>query len=348
MRTLKPSTLLAVAIAALGLFCPVRASADDGGLHVVQAGETLYSIASYYGVSADAIAAANGIANPDYIRAGQSLRVPGSSMPAPHGAHGDVAASHWGGGRYVVKPGDTLHAIAWQTGTSVSAIMAANGIANPNLIYAGQALVLPGAGAPGHPKPGPDHGPWQPPAECGYRTTVKGGDTLSAIAWRTGSTIEALARANGIRYPYLIYAGQQLHVPCGHGHPGPGGPGKPGHRPPPARPTARPGLVPAACHRTIQIVEPLNLARVSGTLHIIGTADIPNQQFYKLEYARGTNPLPSEFHSIGEVIRQRVRDGMLGVWYLGNMPAGDYQLRLTAVDTAGQFPTPCTVRLTVN
>ena len=345
MPTLKASVKLAVALAAFGLLRPVSAAADDRGVHIVQAGETLYSIAGYYGVSAEAIAAANGIANPDYIRAGQTLRVPGAAMPAPSGSWGDVGASGWGGGRYVVKPGDTLQAIAWRTGTSVSAIMAANGIANPNLIYAGQALVLPGGHAPDGP--GPDHGPGQPPAQCGYRTIVKGGDTLSAIAWRTGSTIEALARANGIGYPYLIYAGQALHVPCAGGRPGPGGPAKPGHRPP-ARPTARPGLVPAACNRNIQIVDPLNLEHVSGTLYVIGTADIPNLQFYKLEYARGTNPLPSDFHSIGEVIRQRVRDGMLGVWYLGNMPAGDYQLRLTAVDTAGQFPTPCTVRVTVN
>lgn len=343
MRTFTRITVLALALAAFGLLGSRPASANQGGVHVVQAGETLYSIAATYGVSADAIAAANGIMNPDYIRAGQSLSIPGAAMPGPGGPW-EFETHQWGAGNYIVKPGDTLYSIAWRTGTSVSAIMAANGIANPNVIYAGQALTLPG-GHPGGPGgPGPDHG--KPGQSCGYRTTVKGGDSLSAIAWRTGSTIQAIARANSIAYPYLIYPGQQLHVPCADGRPAPP-PHRPGQRPP-ARPTAAPGLVPAACHRNIQIVDPLNLEHVSGTLYVIGTADIPNFQFYKLEYARGTSPLASEFHSIGEVIRQRVRDGMLGVWYLGNMPAGDYVLRLTAVDTAGQFPTPCSVRVKVN
>lgn len=341
MRTFTRTIILAGALAAFGLLGSRPAAADDRGGHVVQAGETLYSIAAYHGVSAEAIATANGIANPDYIRAGQILRIPGSDMPGPSGENWPVEASGWGGGRYVVKPGDTLSSIAWRTGTSVSAIMAANGIANPNMIYAGQALVLPGGGH-GDPGPGPDWGHDKPEHGCGYSIVVKGGDSLSAIAWRTGSTIHAIARANGIGYPYLIYAGQQLHIPCGDGHHGPP-PRKPG-----PRPTARPNLQPAACNRNIQIVDPLMNEHVSGTLYIIGTADIPNFQFYKIEYARGTSPLPSEFNSIGEVIRQRVRDGMLGVWYLGNMPAGDYTLRLTAVDTAGQYPTPCSVRVHVN
>ena len=340
MRTIIRTTLLAFALVAFGLLDSRSAAANNDGVHVVQAGETLYSIAARYGVSADAIAAANRNMNPDYIRAGQSLSIPGAAMPGPGGPW-EVETHQWGG-RYIVKPGDTLYSIAWRTGTSVSAIMAANGIGNPNVIYAGQALTLPGGMQPG--PGGPDHGKPQPQPQCGYRTTVKGGDSLSAIAWRTGTTINALARANGIAYPYLIYPGQQLHVPCADGRPGQ--PHKPGPRPT-ARPTST-GLVPAACNRNIQIVDPLNLEHVSGTLYVIGTADIPNFQFYKLEYARGTAPLNSEFHSIGETIRQRVRDGMLGVWYLGNTPAGDYVLRLTAVDAAGQFPTPCSVRVKVN
>ena len=45
-----------------------------------------------------------------------------------------------GGGTYVVQSGDTLSGIAAELGTSVGALAAANGIANPDLIYAGQTL----------------------------------------------------------------------------------------------------------------------------------------------------------------------------------------------------------------
>ncbi len=46
---------------------------------------------------------------------------------------------------YTVQPGDTLSRIASRTGASVADIMDANGLANPNLIYVGQALIIPGA-----------------------------------------------------------------------------------------------------------------------------------------------------------------------------------------------------------
>jgi rare lipoprotein A len=45
-----------------------------------------------------------------------------------------------GGGAYVVQQGDTLSGIAFQLGTTVEYLAASNGIANPDLIYAGQTL----------------------------------------------------------------------------------------------------------------------------------------------------------------------------------------------------------------
>jgi rare lipoprotein A len=45
-----------------------------------------------------------------------------------------------GGGAYVVQRGDTLSELAFQWGTTVEALAAANGIADPDLIYIGQTL----------------------------------------------------------------------------------------------------------------------------------------------------------------------------------------------------------------
>jgi murein DD-endopeptidase MepM/ murein hydrolase activator NlpD len=55
--------------------------------------------------------------------------------------------------RYTVQGGDSLSRIAGQYGVSIDALMVANGITNPGLIYPDQALVIPAAGA-GAPIPG--------------------------------------------------------------------------------------------------------------------------------------------------------------------------------------------------
>jgi len=59
---------------------------------------------------------------------------------------------------HVVQRGDTLARIAARHGVSVSAIVAANGIRNANLIYTGQRLVIPGKTAP-VPAPNPGSAP---------------------------------------------------------------------------------------------------------------------------------------------------------------------------------------------
>lgn len=70
---------------------PTVAPSAAGAVHVVQAGENLTWIARRYGVSVDAIVAANGIANPSRIYGGQQLTIPGSSaVPAPAGPSADA------------------------------------------------------------------------------------------------------------------------------------------------------------------------------------------------------------------------------------------------------------------
>jgi LysM repeat protein len=103
--------------------------------HIVQPGETLFRIALQYETTVDAIAKANNIVNPWFIYVGQELIIPtgGGGMPSPGP----------GGQTYVVQPGDTLYSIAVRYDTTVQAIMVANNLSNPNLIYVGQTLKVP-------------------------------------------------------------------------------------------------------------------------------------------------------------------------------------------------------------
>ena len=100
---------------------------------------------------------------------------------------------------HVVQWGENLYRIAIRYGTTVEAIANANGIVNPHRIYAGQRLVIPH----GHPTP-PTQGFWY---------TVQWGDTLSGIAWRYGRNMWAIANANGIANPNVIYASQRIYIP---------------------------------------------------------------------------------------------------------------------------------------
>jgi LysM repeat protein len=62
---------------------PHRVPRQSFGIHTVQYGETLSSIATHYRVSVESIVIANRIADPSFIRAGESLRIPGRARPAP-------------------------------------------------------------------------------------------------------------------------------------------------------------------------------------------------------------------------------------------------------------------------
>jgi len=69
------------------------------------------------------------------------------------------AAPGWGGGnRYVVRPGDTLTSIAFMMHVSPFELARANGIANPNLIFVGECLMIPECG-PQFPAPVFNRGP---------------------------------------------------------------------------------------------------------------------------------------------------------------------------------------------
>jgi LysM repeat protein len=146
-------TAILVLLAIVSAAIPSVVSAQET-TYVVQRGDTLFRIARRFGSTVQAIAAANGIVNPNLIYAGSVLVIPGGAGPTPPPSEP--------AGEYVVVRGDTLFRIARRFGTTVSALVAANGIPNPNLIYVGQRLRIPGA--PVAPTPTPAVGPTATPA----------------------------------------------------------------------------------------------------------------------------------------------------------------------------------------
>ncbi len=130
-----------------------------------------------------------------------------------------ASASASGPVYHTVQPGQTLFSIASHYGASVWAISCANGLFNPNYIYAGQVLVIPqgpvSGCAPAHQPPAPQPVSWHPHTPTlGCYYTVRWGDHLFRIALRYNVPWTVIAQANGLHNGNYIYAGQVLRVPC--------------------------------------------------------------------------------------------------------------------------------------
>lgn len=113
-----------------------------------------------------------------------------------------------------VQAGDTLSKLARANGTTVDALVKANGISNPNLIFVGQQLQTEGsanAAAPAQPA-ATQPAASAPAASANGTYTVKAGDTLNRIAAANGTSVAALAAANGIQNINLIAVGQVLKL----------------------------------------------------------------------------------------------------------------------------------------
>ncbi len=189
----------------------VASAAPAPQTYVVRTGDTLSAIAQRYGVPVTYLARINGISDPNVIVAGEVIHL-GATSPAASAASPAAAGS---GSTYTVHDGDTLDSIAERLGTTAAALAAANHLADPNLIFAGQVLVVSGAAAaPTASASTPaSTGSLVLAAQVAGRYTVHDGDTLDSIAERLGTTAAALAAANHLADPNLIFAGQVLDVP---------------------------------------------------------------------------------------------------------------------------------------
>jgi len=196
MRKTIGTMVLLVALLGAGLILPaqpllaapeaaVAAAPLADTIYIVRAGDTLYRLARRYGTTVNAIMAYNGLTSTT-IYVGQRLYIPGAP-PAP-----SPADTWW----YQVRTGDTLYRLARRYGTTVNAIMRANGLTS-TMIYSGQWLRIPGYVSPA-------------PTVIHYR--IRYGDTLSQIARRYGTTVNAIMAYNGLTST-RIYAGRWLWIP---------------------------------------------------------------------------------------------------------------------------------------
>jgi LysM repeat protein len=212
---------LTAVVAGLVMAAPALA----GVPHVVQPGESLWSIAAANNFTTRALAAANGLSEDSPVVLGSTIQIPSlSEASAALQSAGITPAASTGSstsasttstsapaaeGGYAVQPGDTLSGIAAAHGVSLAALAAANGVSADSFAIAGTTLKIPSSSA----EPVSTASSSGPPPLGGY--TVKPGDSLSGIAATAGISVQQLAWMNGLDPSHYLLAGTVIKLPTG-------------------------------------------------------------------------------------------------------------------------------------
>jgi LysM repeat protein len=145
---------------------------------------------------------------PTIISVSQASPTPLAQPTVPVPVTAPTAVPSAGQFEYTVQWGDTLFSLAQQYNTTVEAIVALNGLSNSSQISVGQVLRITGTAAPS--------------TGTSSEYVVQAGDTTYSIASRYNTTVEAIARLNGLVNPWYIRVGQKLAIPQGTGTPSTG------------------------------------------------------------------------------------------------------------------------------
>jgi len=163
--------------------------------YIIMAGDTYYRLAIKYNTTVQAIIAANPTVNPNMLMIGQRICIPSTPVPPTTCPAGTTP--------YTIRAGDTFYSIARRYNISLDALIAANPGVDPDRLFIGQVICLPGATPP-------------PPSTCPIGTTpytIKAGDTFYNLAARYNTTVEAIQRANPTVDPNRLQIGQVICIP---------------------------------------------------------------------------------------------------------------------------------------
>jgi LysM repeat protein len=199
-------------------------------VYTVLPGETLFSIAARYGMSAEELQQANCLPSAGEIQSGQSLYVPWQITPTPTPC---FPPASWV--PYTVLPGETLYSIAARYGLTAGQVQQANCLSSAGALRAGQDLYVPylippTQAIPPLPAEGGGFGGGEPEAVAGLKEEIffdpgGGGDAPDCGTPEPGTPLPAVTisdrllefyRACAHGFPLGEEVTVELYAPAGH------------------------------------------------------------------------------------------------------------------------------------
>jgi LysM repeat protein len=181
--------------------------------HIVEQGDTLYSLGRRYGVPWRVLMEHNHLHDPVSLCAGQILRIPEAAEekgprrePLASGTTAGVATDGERSGEqmtHIVKEGETLYSLGRRYGVPWQTLMAYNDLQDPTSLHAGQILKVRVADGVA--------GGIASEGETLYK--VQEGDNLYEIGLLFGMSWKCIAERNGLTEPDEIFVGQVLRIP---------------------------------------------------------------------------------------------------------------------------------------
>jgi murein DD-endopeptidase MepM/ murein hydrolase activator NlpD len=181
----KVFTVIFFILILLGCVNPVSAQESNGPVYVVQPGDTLSSIASRFNISVDDLMAANGIADPNLLGAGQQLMIPGLE-----GITGVLDTE-------LINFGDSYHSLMRRTQIAPELFRKLNRIVSPTEFYVGASMIIPQqANAPSYASMSP-----------------RAGESMLEMAVRNNTDAWTVSGLNNLSGPSVGLPGDTLYAP---------------------------------------------------------------------------------------------------------------------------------------
>lgn len=195
-------------------FCSFTDNNDEFITHEVTNGDTLWSLSKEYNAPLKLIVAINNVEDEDTLSIGQIIKIPQDNLPvADYTLH-------------TVKKGETLWSIAQECNLSINQIIAANNLANSELISIGQQIEIPSTKntapetniitQPVIDKPNNkiNSNISQPENAEPTIYTVKAGDNLWNISRKYGVSVAVITDINHLGDKDLLSLGQKIEIPA--------------------------------------------------------------------------------------------------------------------------------------